>query len=201
MTQPKNESKNSLSSTTPLSRVQLAFFALLLLISVVICFAMILPYLLALFVGGFLALLSYPLFQMLRRRRFKPMIASTLVTVGIILLVIIPVTIFVIVAIQQGTEIANAILADGDFSFQVLLKRLSGSRFIQTFFGSQLAVENQIRSWTQGLANTATLGFLAIVADIPEIILQVAIVCMSCFFFLVDGARFISWINTRIPLE
>src|SRR4051812_26308990 len=90
------------SRSPPQSRMTFITFVALLLLMLAITTWMILPYLLAVTTGGILALLSYPLFQRLQHCHLKPKIASLTTTIGIILLVIVPLIIFVTMAIRQG---------------------------------------------------------------------------------------------------
>ena len=70
--------------------------------AMVIAALMILPYVLAVTMGGILALLSHPVFQWLKGHHVKPRVAAAVVVLGVVLVLIAPLSFFVTTAIQQG---------------------------------------------------------------------------------------------------
>jgi predicted PurR-regulated permease PerM len=176
-------------------------FVALLLSGLGVSILMIFPYLMSLFIGGFLALLAYPLFQKLRKRRLGPRLAGAIITFGIVALVMIPLSLFIVLAVQQGIAIIDALdKGDGD-SLLTLFNRVNGLPIVHHVFGVESGLENQIRAWIQEFGKTAGALILATVAAIPTILLQLAIVTVSCFFFLADGSRFVAWMIHKIPLD
>jgi predicted PurR-regulated permease PerM len=176
-------------------------FMTLLLMGLVITLRMIVPYALALVMGGILAFLSHPLFACLRHRHFKPKIASATVTLGILLLVIVPISVFVILAIKQGIYITQGIAANDELSFQSLFNRISHWAIVEKIIGSPEVLERQIQVWVQGTGKAVTSIILGIAADVPKIALQLVLASISCFFFLVDGPKFLTWMADKIPLD
>ena len=128
-------------------RTTLVTFLVLLISVMVITALMVLPYVLAVTMGGILALLSQPVFQWLKGHHVTPRVAAAVVVLGVVLVLIAPLFI-VTTAIQQGIAIGQG-LAEGGFSLRSLLDRVSGWAPIETMIGSPEAFENQARRWMQ----------------------------------------------------
>lgn len=185
----------------PHSTITLVMFMALLLGMAALTGIMIYSYVLALVMGGILALLSYPIYRKLTLFRFPEKIAAGIATVGMVFLVVIPISFFVFLAVEQGVILVNELGSNEEFSFQTLIHRITHWSLIEKAFGSPAAAQQQIREWIQGIG-TAVIGTtVTIVAITPQILLQIALALISYFFFLLDGKQFISWLANRIPLE
>ena len=189
------------SAVRPQNRVTLVTFLALLIIVLAVTLQMVWPYLLAVVMGGILALLGQPIFQKLRHRGVKPKLASILVTLGIIVLVIAPLSAFIIVAVKQGIAVGQRVAENDAFSFQSILQRVSGWGPIESVIGSPESLERQARGWIQRAGSQATALILAVAGNVPNILLQLALASIACFFFLIDGKRFMSWMRGKIPLD
>jgi predicted PurR-regulated permease PerM len=165
----------------------------------VITALMVLPYVLAVTMGGILALLSQPVFQWLKGHHVKPRIAAAVVVLGVVLVIIAPLSFIVTTAIQQGIAIGQG-LAEGGFSFRSLLDRVSGWALIETMIGSPEAFENQARRWMQSAGTGATATILGLAAHLPNLVLQLALASIAGFFLLVDGHRLLCWMTDKIPI-
>ncbi|MCM2276944.1 MAG: AI-2E family transporter [Oligoflexia bacterium] len=181
-------------------RTTLVVFLGLLLLTLALTFYMVLPYLLAVTMGGILALLAQPAYRFLRRHRFKERSASLLVTLGVLLVVIAPLSLFMTKAVQQGIAVGQKV-AEGGFSFRALLEQASRWPFVEAAIGNSEAFEAQARRWIQAGSAKVTGGILALAANVPEVILQIALACISCYFLLVDGNRLRSWAADKIPMD
>src|SRR5688500_10318373 len=100
------------------SRVSLFTFLGVLGLFTVVFMKMILPYLLALMMGGILALLASPFYKKVTRR-LGPKSAAALVTFLVIVVVVGPMLSFAGLAIKQGITIAQWIAQSEGFSAQV----------------------------------------------------------------------------------
>lgn len=181
-------------------RATLVVFLILLIFVLALTLRMILPYLLSVIMGSILALLSQPVFQWLRVRRFKPRMAATIVTLGVLFLIVAPISFFMTKAIQQGISIGQS-LAEGGFSFRALVDRISVWGPVETIVGSPEAFESQARRWIQGAGAGVTATVLGVAAQVPNLILQLALASLSCYFFLFDGSRFKQWVTNKLPLD
>ena len=106
-------------------RTTLVTFLFLLVAVMVITALMVLPYVLAVTMGGILALLSPPVFQWLKGHHVTPRVAAAVVVLGVVLVLIAPLSFFVTKAIQQGIAIGQG-LAEGGVSLRSLLDHVSG---------------------------------------------------------------------------
>jgi predicted PurR-regulated permease PerM len=181
----------------------LTFFLSMLLIGLALTLRMIGPYLLALITGGILALLANPLYAKLQSRNYSPKSAAALITVGIILLVIVPISVFATLAIKQGIAVAETVSMNnnGSLSVESIFNQISQWPIVGRFIGSPAALERQARTWIQALGRTGTTVVLGVAANIPGLLLQLVLVCLACFFFLIDGKKFLSWTSDKIPLD
>ena len=180
-------------------RTTLVTFLFLLISVMVITALMVLPYVLAVTMGGILALLSQPVFQWLTGHHITPRVAAAVVVLGVILVLIAPLSFFVTKAIQQGIAIGHSLAADG-VSLRSLLDHVSGWAPIERLLGSPEAFEAQARRWIQSAGTRATAMLLGLAAHLPNLILQVALASIACFFLLVDGPRFRRWMTDKIPI-
>lgn len=176
----------------------MAFLALLIAV-LVINGLMVLPYVLAVTMGGILAVLAQPVWQWLTGHHIPPRVAAAVVVLGVVLVLIAPLAVFVTKAIQQGIAIGHR-LADGGVSVRSLLDHVSGWAPIETLIGSPDAFETQARRWMQSAGTTATATILGLAAHLPNLVLQVALASIACFFLLVDGPRLRGWMTDKLPI-
>ena len=180
-------------------RTTLVAFLVLLMAVMAITVLMILPYVLAVTMGGILAVLAQPVFRWLKGYHVPPRVAAALVVLGVVLVLIAPLAFLVTKAIQQGIAIGQG-LAEGGFSVRSLLDHVSRWAPIETAIGSPDAFETQARRWIQSAGTSATATILGLAAHLPNIVLQMALASIACFFLLVDGHRFLGWMPDKIPI-
>lgn len=190
-----------IAALEPYGKITLIMFVALLLTMMVIAGVMIFTYLLAILIGGLLALLCFPLFRHLTRLGVRPRLAASTVTLGVILVILIPLSLMIFLAVKQGLVVANALASNEDFSFRNIFDLVNSWPLLDTLFGSHAAAKKKLFEWMQaiGLATISTTVSLA--ANAPKLILQLVLTIISFFFFLLDGPRFIFWLSERIPLD
>jgi predicted PurR-regulated permease PerM len=176
------------------------FIALLLLMSFIFGF-MTFSYMLALATGAMLALLCYPVLQKLKSFGATSRAAAALLTIGIILLAVIPIFIFLSLAIKQGIAVAGALADNENFSTDNLFDKINDWGIIEKFFSSPEAAKKQLLEWIKETGTVAVASIINIARYVPNTLLQLALIVISFFYFLVDGPRFISWIYQRMPLD
>src|SRR5687767_3973363 len=81
-------------------RTTLVAFLVLLIGVLVLTLLMVLPYVLAVTMGGILAVLSQPVLQWLTGHHVNPRVAAAVVVLGVVLVLIAPLAFFVTKAIQ-----------------------------------------------------------------------------------------------------
>ena len=180
-------------------RTTLVVFLILLSAVMVINVLMVLPYVLAVIMGGILALLAQPVWQWLTGHHVPPRVAAAVVVLGVVLVIIAPLAFFVTKAIQQGIAIGHG-LAEGGVSVRSLLDHVSGWAPIETLIGSPDVFETQVRRWMQSAGTGATATIVGLAAHLPNIALQLALASIACFFLLVDGPRFLGWMTDKLPI-
>jgi len=52
----------------------------------------------------------------------------------------------------------------------------------------------------QSAGTVATATILGLAAHLPNLVLQVALASITCFFLLVDGPRFLGWMTDKVPI-
>lgn len=195
----KNNTKKMPSQ--PHGKITLIMFLVLLTVMVFIFGFMTFSYMLALATGAMLALLCYPILRKLMSLGISSRIASISLTIGIILLAVIPVSIFLSLAIKQGISVAEALSSNKDLSADSILDRISNWGVIDRVFSSPEAAKTRFHEWIQEAATVVVTAIVGIAKHVPNTILQLVLIIISFFYFLVDGPRFISWIYERIPLD
>ncbi|MBC7385862.1 MAG: AI-2E family transporter [Cryobacterium sp.] len=176
-----------------------AFFILLVL-AVALNLGLVSPFFLTLFLGWMLAEILRPFYARLLNRKVPPLWASLIATLAMTLVIVGPVAVFSIATIRRVSKTIAALGQDmkgleglGDKAYQLPL--------VARFFEST----EEFRGWliTQGQAATKFVpGILSmVVGNVPNLLGQLALALIACYFFLCDGRRFSDWIAPRIPLE
>jgi predicted PurR-regulated permease PerM len=180
-------------------RTTLVAFLVLLSAVLVLTLLMVLPYVLAVIMGGILAVLAQPALQWLTGHHVPPRVAAAIVVLGVVLVLIAPLAFVVTKAIQQGIAIGHS-LAEGGVSLRALLDHVSGWALVKTVIGSPDAFEAQARRWMQSAGTAATATIVGLAAHLPNLVLQLALASIAGFFLLVDGPRFLGWMTDKLPI-
>jgi predicted PurR-regulated permease PerM len=183
------------------SKTSLITFIGLLLLLLLETWRMVAPYLLAVVIGGILALLGKGPYRLLRRRGLRPKLASITVTLAILFLVVGPLLFFAVTAIKQAIAFGQSVSQGQGFSLDSIISRVDRWPFVHSILGSPGAIDRQLRSAIQSLGRGATGAVLAVAAAIPNLGLQIALAMISCFFLLIDGNQFLAWISDKLPLD
>jgi predicted PurR-regulated permease PerM len=162
---------------------------------------MILPYLMSLIMGGILALLSLPLFKRTMGKKLGKKTAALLVTAFVIVLVVGPILVFASLAIKQGVSFGNKLADHEHLSLQFVIDHIATFPPVRMIFDDPKEVETQIREVFGAAGSVASSLVITMAKSIPDMVLQLALASMACFFFLVDGPHFIRWVNARLPLD
>jgi len=166
--------------------------------ALLVCFAVILrmigPYLLGLFFGGMLAMLTYPVCRWLISRKLSRGAAAVAVTVLLLVLFFGPLALFSIMAIRQGINFIQNLAGFKEFTQE----NISGSLIRWQAVKSAICSNNQygfrLNEAIQAAVQYAGMGILSLGKNIPLFLLQSIVSVISCFFFLLDGERFMKWL-------
>lgn len=185
----------------PSTRTTLVVFLCLLIFALIASIWMIGHYLLALIMGGILTLLTKPMFQRLRTKGLGPKISAAIVTTGIVLLVIIPLSLFLTMAVKQGLSLGKAIDTENLPSFSEIATRLSYWTPLETMGVSTEELSTKMSEWVRSAGKTASTLALAFLAYLPDLTLQLVLACITCFFLLLDGNRMRKWMQDKVLLD
>ncbi|MDD5209182.1 MAG: AI-2E family transporter [Elusimicrobiales bacterium] len=152
------------------------------------------PYLLSLFLGGTLAMLTYPAYRWLLAKRLGPRLAATAVTVLLLSLVIAPLTGFSILAVKQGITIGQNMAELKEFSPKALAVALNRWQVVRTVIGDPKQVDAQIKNAIQTIGQFTSAAVLKLGKGLPELMLQLLLVLLAFFFFLLNGEEFVDWL-------
>lgn len=192
------------TNTSPSKRKWLsaATFLLLLAFFLVINAAMVAPYMLSILMGAIIAVLFYPLYGKLLRKKFRPFWASFTITLAITLIVLIPLTIFTLAATNQANSIAQKIYEKSqNLSVDGLVDKLSEMKFVKPFIEDNEQLKAQLIEKSQQGAGGLSKVILRILGNLPDKMLLIVLSLISCFFFLIDGKRFLTFLSGIVPLD
>lgn len=167
---------------------------------------MVFDYLLALLIGGILAMLANPAYMWLRGKRWSSIAAAIAVSLGLVILAIGPLFMLSIIAARQGWHLIEGLI-DGDGSWlkggwdqaQILQGLLDLLPFEHglTVQELQAPLHDLLRSMAKG----ASQAIVKISSSLPSALLQMVLASLTCFFLLMDGAAFNRWCLQRLPIS
>lgn len=140
---------------------------------------MVAPYLIAVVMGAILSILFRKPYIRLCKLKNSPKLFALLVTALIGLLVVLPVLWFGYMAVRQASEVAGSMAG---VSLESVAKKLTQWKFTQTLVGDASAVEQQIREGLKRVASVAPGALLKIFGGLPEMVLQLVLGLISCYF-------------------
>lgn len=175
------------------------FLAALLLLTAAFL-RMIAPYLLSLFFGGLLALMTRPVFQRLRARLPGPRTAAAATVLLTFLLVLIPLAGFSYVAGKQAVEVGRHLSDLPEFSPGMLTRTL-GRTPVARALGDPQAVRTRLREGLQAAGTAVTATVLSAVKGVPMLLLQLLMTLIAFYFLLLDGPAFADFTLKRAALD
>lgn len=159
------------------------------------------PYVLAILMGMMMTVFVQPCYNYLRLRRFGPKVSAGIVILGLLFLVIAPLASFFSIAIRQAAAMGPELLQSGVFSIDSLVQKLTKFSPIVRVFGGAELLDAQVRDTLQKSAKFLTEWFFVEAGKFPNILLQLILALLTCFFLLLDGRAFLSWVRDRVPLD
>ena len=181
------------------------FIVLLLVVAAALTLVLITPFWGALFLAAVVAAaLRAPMEWLSGRLRGRRSLAATLLTLGVLLVVVLPLAGFGALLVGQilnGVQwLREAFQSEG---IAGLVARLPGpaEHLAQRALAARPEPQKQIQQLAGsqgGQAAAAVGGFLAATGSA---LLQVAMMLIALFFFLVDGGRLVDWMDARLPLR
>jgi predicted PurR-regulated permease PerM len=177
----------------------------LLLLALALTAVIVKPFWMALFMAAVLAAgLRGPMEWLARRLGGRRNAAAALLTLGVLLLAILPFAGLGAILVNQVLEgvewVRRTIQSEGVWG---LVERLpapvqdAAHEVLRAFPQPQQQLQ-RIAGAQGGQAAAAVGGVLAATGTV---LFQVTMMLIALFFFLVDGARLVGWIDARVPLR
>lgn len=161
---------------------------------------MLSPFGVSLVTGGILAVLCYPLYARLRRR-LPQWAAALAVTLGLVVLVIVPVLLLSVGAYRQGSLIALQLAQNAPPTLADSVATVRRwAPFVDTF-GTPEELALMLQSAIGSVSQVASASALRRVQGIPQALVQIALCVLSVYFLLVDGRRALVWVGGKLPLS
>jgi predicted PurR-regulated permease PerM len=178
----------------------LAFTAFLSLILII----MARPFLVAVIVGGMMALILNPWFRYLNAKMNK-YAAATAATVSLALLFIIPLLLLAVVALRDASTLTSMLASEettSTFKDWLTHWRLTFEQTIDTYapWITGLRFHDQATGLASTLLDWSSKLVLQLASETPALMLQLTMGVLSCYFWLVDGRRFLVWLRLIIPV-
>ncbi len=166
------------------------------------------PFLTATGMGAIFAVLFYPLMKRIHKGHFPDSLAAALFTLGVTLLIFLPIITIFSMGISTGMEelkrvkkinVANGSTSSSDgtldqmFASEPVQKVLVRFSKITNLDTTQTA--KQLKEITGNLASRLGDVFTFIVGSIPQMLVMFSIFLFSLYYFLADGSRFIQVIR------
>lgn len=162
--------------------------------------AMIAPFLLSIFLGWLLYVVLIPVHEILTRRRIGRRWAALITTLSAALTMIIPIATFGVSASSRMAPLFTRITKPGG-EFDILVSRLSNWSVIKRLFGSSQEFSQWVSDGLQSVAKAAPEVIAGFIGTVPDMILQLTLSLLVCYFLLVDGDRFSEWIKPKLPMN
>lgn len=182
------------------TRSTLLVYLLLLLLAVVPFLWIIGPFMLPLAMGALLAVICAPLYARLVRARMRKWAASLLLTVGLVVLVMTPLTWFLVTVIQEAAALVGRFAGDPGPRIDAWMERLANWEPVRRLMSDPEAVRAQVEEGAVALAKAASAATLDLVVRTPEYLLDATLCALAVYFLLIDGERFYEWIGDKLPL-
>lgn len=162
------------------------------------------PFASALFMGAVLAVSFHPWYTKLcARLRGRRKLSAALITIGLVLALVLPVTSLTVAAIRQTvTTLDQVHEVLGTEGVDGLIRRLPEplqSR-VQTTW-NQLPRRDRNVQFIYNLERRAAALIPRLVNAVGSIAVQSALMVVALFFLLMDGSRLVGWLNTAVPLQ
>lgn len=157
------------------------------------------PYALSFFTGVILAVLSHPVYAWLVRKKLRPMFASGIVTIGLIVGVMGPIAWFLWSALNQAIALVKRLAGEG-VDLDAMLDKALVWRPVQRFITDPVALKAQVEEAATHLAREAGNLALVVATKIPDYVIQGVMCALTVYFMLIDGRRLYDWVTGKLPL-
>jgi predicted PurR-regulated permease PerM len=185
---------------TTQARTTVVMFLVLLIGLLVLTFRMVSAFLLPIIMGGILSMLSRKLYLKLSGQRKESKRAALVVTLGIVLLVLVPIGLFFTLGVRQGITVGRT-LSESGISYQMLSDKVTNWSVLKSVGLDPDAIANDLQEGAKNIGKYILATVLSIASHLPNLAFELILMALSCFFFLVDGHRFGEWMRDKLPLD
>lgn len=194
---------NSTSNSEPKSKNWLtAFtFSVLFIVFLVINIKMIAPYILSILMGGIFSILFYPLFLRIQKWGVRPTFSASILTIGILFLIITPIFLFTLASTKQAVVVGQQMIASETLTLENITNRINHWKIMQILSDGDLQIKDQLAQTVKKAVEVTTKSMIGIASEIPDKILQLFLSMLAFFFFLIDGKKLVRFTSYIIPLD
>ncbi|MBC7386358.1 MAG: AI-2E family transporter [Cryobacterium sp.] len=182
------------------SRTTLVIFIVLLVTLLALTFRMVSTFLLPLIMGSILSILFRKLYLRLSGTKLGSKRAALFVTLGIVLILIIPVGLIFSLAVRQGISVGRT-LSESGVSYQSLSEKITNWPVLKSLGIDPESASTDVQEGAKNIGKYLLAALLGIASFLPNLAFEGVLMALSCFFFLVDGRRFLDWMKNKIPLD
>ncbi len=177
----------------------------ILILATVLNLVLISGFLLTLFLGWMIAEIMRPLHSRLTEKKkgkpaWSPGLSASVVTLIATLAIILPSFSIIALTVHKVNLIAEQHFSQG-ISTDGFAERVWSFEPTQKLFDSPEAINGWMKRQGGEFAKKVPALLSQIASSLPSLVLQLTLALITCFFILIDGKRFSSWIGPRIPLE
>jgi predicted PurR-regulated permease PerM len=171
----------------------------------ILFFYMMAPYVVAILIGAVLAILCYPQYEKLKRH-LPASISALLITFSVTVGVLAPLIFTLYSVIYRTFTLLNRwrLMRDGQtveqFADHPLIKRML-YLFSSVIPLDQEWLHEQALNFLSNVVENISRIVGNFLASMPGLILAFAVVILSTYFFLNDGARFLRFLSSLSPLK
>lgn len=158
------------------------------------------PFAVSVGTGAILAVLCYPLYARLRRH-LPPWMAGLVVTLAAVLLILVPVILLLVGAVQQAAVGLGQLSNTDTPTIAEIVATVRRWLPITDLFGTPDELGVRLKDGLAAASGSVSGWVIRQAQTIPETVLHLVIVVLSTHFLLVDGRRLYSWIGEKLPLS
>ena len=163
------------------------------------------PFIIAIVVGGMMATVLNPWYKSLCTK-MKRHVAAGVATLSLSMLVIVPILLIALVALRDATILTTKLSSDTTIElfktwwshWRMTLEGTAQTYLpwlnVVDFEGHALSTAKLLFDW---ISNT----IIEMASQVPSLLLQLLMGILSCYFWLVDGRRFIVLARTVAPVS
>jgi len=171
-------------------------------------FYMMAPFIVAILLGAVIAIVCFPLYQKLTRR-LPPPLAGLIVDFSVVVGILLPLALVLysasykllgVIATIKIPKTPTGVTGEENFLnhpwIQKILTTVQGWAPVDPLW-----LQEQLGSVAHSVLESLSRGIASTLASIPGLLLAFTVVVLSIYFFLVDGAKFLTFLQGLSPMK